>query len=59
VQDQQTHATKNALLYTINDRIVDAGMGRMAPPGEHIGAIEDFLGQTMFWLILSSSRNCH
>ena len=41
VQHQQTHATENPLLYLINYRIIDAAMGRVPPPGQHIGAVQD------------------
>ena len=34
-------ATENPLLYLINYRIIDAAMGRVPPPGQHIGAVQD------------------
>ena len=40
-------------MYSIYYRIVDAGMSRMSPPGQHIGRIQDLLGEAVLWLILS------
>ena len=36
VQHQQTHTAENALVYPINDCVIDTCMGRMSPPCQHI-----------------------
>ena len=54
VQHQQTHAAENALMYSVDDGLVDCGMGCMSPPGQDVGTGQDLLGQTMLWLILGS-----
>jgi hypothetical protein len=56
VQHQQPHATEHALMYSIDYGIVDAGVGRVSPPGENVGRAQDLLTQAMLWLILSG---CH
>ena len=53
MQYQQPHATEHTLMYSIDYCIVDGGMGRVSPPGENIGRIQDLLGQAVLWLILS------
>jgi hypothetical protein len=54
MQYEKAHTAKNALLHPVDDRIVDAGMGGMPPPGQHISTVQDFFGQPVFWLILGS-----
>jgi hypothetical protein len=44
-------------LHSIDDGIRYAGMGRMSPPGQHIGRRQDVLRQTVFWLILSGQAD--
>ena len=59
MQREQTHPTQNALVYPIDDRIINLRVRRMSPPGEHIGRRSDVLGQTVLWLILSSRIDDH
>jgi hypothetical protein len=54
MQYQQTHSAENALMYPIYDRVVDRGMGGMSPPRQNVRRGQDFLGQAMLGLILSS-----
>ena len=44
MQHQQAHPTENALMYSLDDCVVDAGMGCMSPPGQHVGRVQDLLG---------------
>jgi hypothetical protein len=53
MQHEKAHTAENALLDPIDDRIVNAGMGGVPPPAQHISTAQDFFGQPVFWLILS------
>ena len=55
MQHEKPHTAKHALLEAIDHRIVNAGMGGVPPPGQHIGPAQDLIGQPVLWLILSSN----
>jgi hypothetical protein len=57
MQHEKAHTAENALLDAIDHRIVNAGMGGVPPPGQHIGTAQDVFGQPVLWLILSNDAD--
>ena len=45
VQDDQAHPVEDARVDAIDDRVVDLGVGDVAPPDEDVGLGEDRVGQ--------------
>ena len=52
MQDEQAHTAEHPPMHPVDHGVVDPSVGRVAPPGEDIGAAEDFLAQPVFGLIL-------
>ena len=55
VQHDQPHALQHALLHAVHDLVLHLAVRHMAPPGQHVGVEQHFLGQPMLGLVQRSS----
>jgi hypothetical protein len=51
MQDDEPHSLPYTALHTLHDLIRHLPVGRMAPPGEHIGLVQHLLGEAVVRLL--------
>ena len=51
VQDDEPHAAQHRLVHAVDDLVGDLVVRRVAPPGQHVGALEHLGGQAVLGLL--------
>ena len=52
MQDEQAHPAEHPLVDPLDDLVGHAGVGGVAPPGQHVGLVEDLRRQSVLRLVL-------
>jgi len=58
MEHNQTHALKHTLLDAVDQSVTNLGVGKMSPPKEYIGIVENFFAET-FIRIVKAARTYH
>ena len=57
VQHQQAHPAEHPPVHPVDHRVVDAGVGRVPPPGQDVGVVQHLVGQAVLRLVLGGGAD--